>query len=553
VLYSLFIILKLLNMKTFLPKAGFLTIVFLIAHLFFASVSFGQAIITSNEPDYSPLSNAVFTGAGFSPNENVLLKVENLTKSIDVTSGDPSYSSWTVIVDANGAFVTNWTVCNCRGDLLRVSAYGQSSGENVWHEFTDASITSTTSGGNWNSTGTWVGGVVPSAGDVVTIAVGATVTVTDNRSATSITLAGGGSNTKLQINPGITLSISGNVTINAPGANSITNEFAVGAGALIIGGNLSVDGANGGTGRKGIFSISSGTVNLMGSIINPSNNSNAQIVFSGSGVLSVAGSFSWGSNSTFTYGTGTIDYNGAAQTILARAYNNLTLSGSGIKSIPVGTSIAANLSIAPTGSATASVGVGLTINVGSLTLGGLGRINGLWGSTTVTTATYKNNTYFSATTGKVDVTTDTRIAPVITWTNPADITYGTALSVTQLNATSVGGTFVYSPALATVLNSGAAQNLQIAFTPTDQTSYNTVSKTVQINVNKANQVITWNNPLDITYGTALSATQLNASVVGVSGGSATGALTYTPASGAVLNAGSTQNLKVDIAGTYKYN
>ena len=46
--------------------------------------------------------------------------------------------------------------------------------------------------------------------------------------------------------------------------------------------------------------------------------------------------------------------------------------------------------------------------------------------------------------------------PAITWSNPADITYGTALSGTQLDATaSVPGTFVYSPAANTVLNAGA--------------------------------------------------------------------------------------------------
>ena len=37
--------------------------------------------------------------------------------------------------------------------------------------------------------------------------------------------------------------------------------------------------------------------------------------------------------------------------------------------------------------------------------------------------------------------------PVITWANPADITYGTPLSATQLDATaSVAGNFDYTPA-----------------------------------------------------------------------------------------------------------
>lgn len=74
--------------------------------------------------------------------------------------------------------------------------------------------------------------------------------------------------------------------------------------------------------------------------------------------------------------------------------------------------------------------------------------------------------------------------PVITWANPADISYGTLLSATQLNATAdVSGTFIYTPAVGTILNEGANQNLKVDFTPTDISEYNTVSKTVTINVN----------------------------------------------------------------------
>ena len=48
-----------------------------------------------------------------------------------------------------------------------------------------------------------------------------------------------------------------------------------------------------------------------------------------------------------------------------------------------------------------------------------------------------------------------KTTPVITWTNPVAITFGTALSVTQLNATAnVPGTFVYNPAVGTILTAG---------------------------------------------------------------------------------------------------
>ena len=58
------------------------------------------------------------------------------------------------------------------------------------------------------------------------------------------------------------------------------------------------------------------------------------------------------------------------------------------------------------------------------------------------------------------------------------------------------------------------------------------SKDVTINVNKATPTITWSNPADITYGTALSSTQLNAVATDpVTGNTVTGTFIYTPAAG----------------------
>jgi uncharacterized protein (TIGR02145 family) len=73
--------------------------------------------------------------------------------------------------------------------------------------------------------------------------------------------------------------------------------------------------------------------------------------------------------------------------------------------------------------------------------------------------------------------------PKINWANPADITVGTLLSATQLNAiANVAGTYIYTPPIGTSLSLGANQDLKVDFTPTDVTNYNTVSKTVKINV-----------------------------------------------------------------------
>jgi len=144
-----------------------------------------------------------------------------------------------------------------------------------------------------------------------------------------------------------------------------------------------------------------------------------------------------------------------------------------------------------------------------------------------------------------------KATPVITWSTPAAITYGTALSGTQLNATAdVAGSFAYTPAAGTILDAGS-QTLSTLFTPADTANYNSVSASVTLTVNKANQTISWSTPAAITYGTALSGTQLNATV-SVSGPSPAGALTYAPPAGTILDAGS-QTLTVTAAATSNYN
>jgi probable HAF family extracellular repeat protein len=235
-----------------------------------------------------------------------------------------------------------------------------------------------------------------------------------------------------------------------------------------------------------------------------------------------------------------------------------------------------------------------------------------------------------------------KATPTVNWNNPADITYGTLLSSTQLNATatnpidssSVTGTFTYTPAAGTALHAGNGQTLRADFAPTDTTNYNTpAQKTVSINVlkaaltitadaksktylaanptltftptgfvnsdtaavlsdapsltttatttssvgpypitvsqgtlsaadytfnfvngtltiNKATPVITWSNPADITYGTALSSTQLNPAATNPNDSSSVaGSFSYTPPAGTVLHAGNGQTLRADFTPT----
>jgi uncharacterized membrane protein len=129
--------------------------------------------------------------------------------------------------------------------------------------------------------------------------------------------------------------------------------------------------------------------------------------------------------------------------------------------------------------------------------------------------------------------------PTITWANPANIVYGTALGAAQLDATAnVPGTFTYSPPAGTVLHAGSGQMLSVNFTPNDTTDYTTATATASINVRQATPTITWANPVDIIYGTPLGAAQLDATA------NVPGTLSYSPPPGTALMAGNNQTLTV---------
>jgi len=139
--------------------------------------------------------------------------------------------------------------------------------------------------------------------------------------------------------------------------------------------------------------------------------------------------------------------------------------------------------------------------------------------------------------GSVSLTVN-KATPIVSWSTPAVIFFGTALSATQLDASaSVDGSFIYTPVSGTVLDAGDGQTLHVAFTPADTDNYNDAAGSVALTVSKATPIISWSTPAAIPFGTALSATQLDASA------SVAGTFVYTPVAGTVLSAGS-QTLNV---------
>lgn len=126
----------------------------------------------------------------------------------------------------------------------------------------------------------------------------------------------------------------------------------------------------------------------------------------------------------------------------------------------------------------------------------------------------------------------TKATPAIRWPVPDPIAQDVALSAAQLNAVApVPGTFAYTPAAGEKLAPGVHE-LTAIFTPADTLNYTSASATVSLAViEKLPALITWPAPSAISYGTALSAVQLNATA------SVPGTFIYTPSAGHVLAPG----------------
>ncbi len=140
-------------------------------------------------------------------------------------------------------------------------------------------------------------------------------------------------------------------------------------------------------------------------------------------------------------------------------------------------------------------------------------------------------------------------SPTITWPQPAAITYGTSLSISQLDASStVAGSFTYTPAAGALLSAGS-QTLSVTFMPTDTVDYNSDSAYVTLMVNKATPGITWNTPAAVNVGTVLSGTQLNAKA------NVPGTFVYSPSSGTLESVAGNPTLSTTFtpADTTDYN
>ncbi|RJO60729.1 MAG: hypothetical protein C4542_08260, partial [Dehalococcoidia bacterium] len=247
-----------------------------------------------------------------------------------------------------------------------------------------AATITTAGSGNWNSTtnnAPWPGGTVPATTDNVVIRPGDTVTVTANATINSITFANTATATgTLTVNSSVTLTVTAGITLQNA-ADDSTAAAISGAGAitcasvtlggtssptasatatlastitnLTIAGNLAITSQRSGStaNNNPTFALNSGAVSVGGSIAFTTANNAASIATltmasgAATGTLTLSGAIPFtdsnnGGVPTFTANgtSATVVYSAAgAQTVRNVTYTNLTLSGSGAKTLQTGT------------------------------------------------------------------------------------------------------------------------------------------------------------------------------------------------------------------------
>lgn len=226
--------------------------------------------------------------------------------------------------------------------------------------------------GNWN-TAIWAstsGGAagsaaVPTSSDDVFINDNRNVIVNVAANCSSLTISNGGNVTSVTISNTNSLAITNGITIGIGSGSGDNKYIDVAAGSLSCASITMNDPGN--NNRDSYIRITTGTATVSGNITMNGSNGRNQIVFAGAGVLNVGGTVSGGTISSASGGyialtSGTVNYNGSGQTVGSYNYYNLTLSGSGTKTLGGNTTVSQILSME--GTASLSLG-GFTLTYGS--------------------------------------------------------------------------------------------------------------------------------------------------------------------------------------------
>ena len=139
--------------------------------------------------------------------------------------------------------------------------------------------------GDWNSSATWVGSVVPGAADTVVVENGHVVTLTSPGSCNALYILAGNAETGVVLDTSGALAVSGGVQVTAPTTNN--SAYLDGCdGFVTIGGDVALVGGSNAN-RHAKLMIAGGSSSVAGSI--SMNNNRARISFAGTGTLTIGG------------------------------------------------------------------------------------------------------------------------------------------------------------------------------------------------------------------------------------------------------------------------
>lgn len=266
--------------------------------------NFATAASWSTSPTGTPTNGAALTTADvfiIQNGHNITVAANITVAGITINTGGTLTSGAGIVLTVNGSWVNDGTFTPSTGTVTFGTATVSISGSSTL-ALNDLSITAATTLTLNNN--------VNVAGNVTMIAPSTTTA--------GITISGTNS-----------LNVTGTMSLPVPTNNNRNITVNVGAGTLTVGGMFTMSATTSGN-RLNFLNISTGTVNLNGGITTGTTAS--RIVFSDSGILNISGNVSTGPPA-LTPSTGTVKFSGGAQTVWVETYYNLTLDGTGSKTM----------------------------------------------------------------------------------------------------------------------------------------------------------------------------------------------------------------------------